>query len=222
MRIELILVRDPDGGTDTTLFLDGELDTDYDEYEIDAGRGYTWQDWTEHRDWCLAHASSSAVRAALADAFTDPPGSDYLDGRQDAPWLPALPDNEDDDALDDPPASDTVPAATRHRALNHLIDAYHGDATVALLALARHATIAVAYLDRAALQAHLGRTFTDPEWQQISAHLDSYDEWLDHSGAAASISYWISDVLLPAAGIDPDPDAGPDPGAGSDHEHGGQ
>jgi hypothetical protein len=99
----------------------------------------------------------------------------------------------------------------RQDACTRLLDSYGGDATLALLDLARRAEIAVTYLDRAALQAHVGRAFTEDEWQRIAPGLDGYDEWLDNSGAAESIDYWISDILLPHAGVDPDAD--PDPGA---------
>lgn len=214
MRIELILIRDPDGGTDTELFLDGQRETDYDTYDIDAGRGYVWEDWTEHRDRCLAVASSGAVRSALADAFTDPPGSDYLDGRDNEPWLPGpLPGHTDTDQAGDTPGLDSHNTGTddaddasldRPCAINALLAAYHGDATVALLDLARQAGIAVHYLDRAALEAELGRPLTDIEWQRARPLLDGYDEWLDASGAAESISYWVHDVLARRAHIDID------------------
>lgn len=101
---------------------------------------------------------------------------------------------------------DEADPRARQDACTRLLDSYGGDATVALLDLARRAGIAVAYVDRAALQAHVGRAFTEDEWQQIMPGLDGYDEWLDNSGAAESIDYWISEVLLPHAGIDPDSD----------------
>lgn len=89
MKIELIVVRDPDGDTSTTLFVDGERVTDgVIEYEIDAGRGYTWEDWKESRDYDLALASSPAVRAELLSWYSDPPGWKYID------WVPVAPDGE--------------------------------------------------------------------------------------------------------------------------------
>jgi hypothetical protein len=80
-RLELVLVRDPDGDTDATLFVDGVEIDDCDEYVIDAGRGYTFGDWTESRDDAVA-AASPAAAALLAASFDYPPGHQYID---DAP-----------------------------------------------------------------------------------------------------------------------------------------
>jgi hypothetical protein len=82
-----------------------------------------------------------------------------------------------------------------------LVDAHGGDATQALLALARAAGIAVAYLDRRCLELHYGRTLTEQEWDRIKPELTGYDEWLDNSGAAESISYFVTEVLPRRAGI---------------------
>ena len=54
---------------------------DYDEYVIDAGRGYTFSDWTESREEAIASASPAAA-ALLASSYDYPPGYAYID---DAP-----------------------------------------------------------------------------------------------------------------------------------------
>lgn len=79
-RIEIISVRDPDGGTYIQTFVDGaELSAGVEIFEIDAGRGYEYSDWIEDLDSSLRAASSDAVRAALREAYMDPPGKDYID-----------------------------------------------------------------------------------------------------------------------------------------------
>ena len=89
MKIETIVVRDPDGDTSVETFVDGEpASTDnVTEYEIDAGRGYDWSDWCASRDFDLAAASHPKVRAALEEAYDDPPGGKYIDKPEDAGWL---------------------------------------------------------------------------------------------------------------------------------------
>lgn len=88
-QLELVIVRDPDGDTDCTLFMDGRelvFGAEYDEYQIDAGRGYTYSDWIDARDRAVA-AASPAAAARIAAAYDDPPGDQYID---DAPedWPP--------------------------------------------------------------------------------------------------------------------------------------
>ena len=92
-RIELVIVRDPDGGTDATMFLDGaELaDTDVSEYVIDAGRGHVYRDWIESRD-CVVESASPAAAELLRASYDYPPGHQYIDGAPDG-W--PLEDGED-------------------------------------------------------------------------------------------------------------------------------
>ena len=78
-RIEVIVVRDPDGPTNTQVFVDG-VPAAATQFHIDAGRGWTWGDWVETRDCDLAVISSGA-RGALEDAYDDPPGGDAVRGR---------------------------------------------------------------------------------------------------------------------------------------------
>ncbi len=81
-RLELVVIRDPDGGTDVTVFADGVVIDDYDEYVIDAARGHTFGDWTESRAEAIASASPAAA-AMLAASYDDPPGYQYIDGAPD-------------------------------------------------------------------------------------------------------------------------------------------
>lgn len=83
-RIEIIAVRDPDGDTAITVFVDGRP-TSAEVTTIDTSRGWVWKDWTEHRDTSLA-AASPACRAALVAIFGNPPGGEYVTGR-DVDWL---------------------------------------------------------------------------------------------------------------------------------------
>lgn len=85
MAIEVIIVRDPDGPTDVQVWQDG-VRIYPEEFHVDAGAGWTWNGWTDMRDDHLSRVSD-AVRPALEEALTDPPGSEYID-REDQPWLP--------------------------------------------------------------------------------------------------------------------------------------
>lgn len=83
--LEIIVVRDPDGFTHIEAFLGGEpIETT--EYVIDAGGGADWDGWKEGRDGNLAVASPKA-RASLLEHYDDPPGGDYIFGRDDEPWI---------------------------------------------------------------------------------------------------------------------------------------
>lgn len=73
------------------------------------------------------------------------------------------------------------------------------DPTWAMLAVARHVGIAVAYQDRGTFESYLRRTMTEDEWSRLKPLLVGYDEWLDNSGADESISFWRDMVLAEAA-----------------------
>ncbi len=66
-----------------------------------------------------------------------------------------------------------------------------------MLALAGSNGIAVNYQNRDTFEGSFG-PLTDDEWQRITPHLDSYDEFMDNSGAAESIACWSDDVLTRA------------------------
>lgn len=82
---EALVVRDPDGGTDVQVLLLGE-EVQLAEYHVDAGSGWEWSDWCEHRDDCLARASAQ-MRPRLVEAFDDPPGGQYVTDRDQAAWV---------------------------------------------------------------------------------------------------------------------------------------
>lgn len=87
--LEVIVVRDPDGPSEIEVFLDG-VPVRPTEYVIDAGAGWHWDDWTEARDANLATASPAA-RTALLSRYDNPPGGQYVEDRDDAPWLDPVP-----------------------------------------------------------------------------------------------------------------------------------
>ncbi|MCD2099971.1 hypothetical protein SAMN02745947_05491 [Rhodococcus rhodochrous J3] len=87
--LEVLVVRDPDGPSEIEAFLDG-VPVRPTEYVLDAGAGWHWEDWTEARDANLATASPAA-RAALLRHYDDPPGGQYVEDRDDAPWIDSVP-----------------------------------------------------------------------------------------------------------------------------------
>ncbi|MET7396298.1 hypothetical protein ABZS66_22735 [Dactylosporangium sp. NPDC005572] len=86
--------------------------------------------------------------------------------------------------------------------------------TDALLDFAQRAGIAVAWLDREYIEIERGGTLSDPEWADIAAGLDSYDE---HCCYSVDLNASFLDQLFAEAGIprypadDPAPPPGPDP-----------
>lgn len=81
-RLEMVVVRDPDGDTQVTTFLDGARFSDIEEYVVDAGRGYTYSDWIESRDDAV-EAASPAAAELLRACYDHPPGSSYIGGAPD-------------------------------------------------------------------------------------------------------------------------------------------
>ena len=88
-KLELIIVREPDGPTDIYPYLDGVAlsPADVVEYVIDAAAGHTTEDWIQMRDDAVA-AASPAVAVQLAAEFTNPPGADEIDGGWPPPAAP--------------------------------------------------------------------------------------------------------------------------------------
>ncbi len=72
--------------------------------------------------------------------------------------------------------------------------------TMALLELAGRAGIAVAYLDRGAIEADIDRSLTDDEWDRIALHLDWYDEHVSGSGGG-DLNAAFLDQVFAAAGV---------------------
>ncbi|WP_063711399.1 MULTISPECIES: hypothetical protein [Nocardia] len=84
--VEVVVVRDPSAQTWVSVYVDGVV-ADCRSVVIDAGHGWEWDDWRDFRDATLAEASSPACRAELIDAFDDPPGGEYVLGRDRRHWL---------------------------------------------------------------------------------------------------------------------------------------
>ncbi len=74
------------------------------------------------------------------------------------------------------------------------------DATAALRDLAGRAGIAVAYLDRSAIETDTGRTLTDDEWDRINHQLDWYGEHVRGSGGGELNAAFLDQVFA-AAGV---------------------
>jgi hypothetical protein len=93
MKVLVIATHNPDGGTEVDVFVDGALvrDDDLEVAHVDAGRGYTWEDWTENRDHWLDNARRDhgpRAVSAMQAAFDDPPGGEYIaDKPEDAAWI---------------------------------------------------------------------------------------------------------------------------------------
>jgi hypothetical protein len=83
--IEVVVVRDPDGPIDVHVFVDG-VEKVVREFRIDAGAGWSWDDWKDSRNENLSAASASARRVMLT-VYADPPGGNYVEDRNDAQWL---------------------------------------------------------------------------------------------------------------------------------------
>jgi hypothetical protein len=87
--VEAIIVRDPDGPTSLWILIEG-VPVEVVESCIDAGAGWDWEDWKEHRDEMLAGASPAA-RELLLKMLDGSPGGVYVEGREDRPRVdPAL------------------------------------------------------------------------------------------------------------------------------------
>lgn len=84
--IEILVVRDPDGGDEIEIWEDGQP-VGFPQARVvvvDAGRGHDYDDWQETAKDAFENIfqSPKACRAAMA-AFADPPGSKYIDGFPD-------------------------------------------------------------------------------------------------------------------------------------------
>jgi hypothetical protein len=97
--VEALTVRDPDGPTDLELTVLGVRPQpgSVRHFTVDAGAGWEWRNWTEHRDSAFAHASD-AMLPLLREAFGSPPGGKYVEERPEGSgWLDAAPLDEDED-----------------------------------------------------------------------------------------------------------------------------
>lgn len=79
MPVEVVVVRDPNAADDVSVWLGGEPPA-ADEVAVvcvDAGAGWTRDDWLHARDESLAGASAEAA-AVIAAAYDHPRGSRYI------------------------------------------------------------------------------------------------------------------------------------------------
>ena len=83
--IEILHVRDPDGECYLTVWVDGQRvdDSELTVFDVDAGRGYTYEDWKESSESAVEQASTREIKDAVAEAYGDPPGGKYIDGKPD-------------------------------------------------------------------------------------------------------------------------------------------
>lgn len=84
IEVEEIIIGDPDRGSETTVYVNGVSLADcpniaWDEYHIDPGAGFTWDDWVESRGSDIAAAKTPAVAARLYELAVNP-ASDFIDG----------------------------------------------------------------------------------------------------------------------------------------------
>lgn len=89
MDVRVIMVRDPDGGTTSRVFIDGS-EVRHSETVIDAGAGWEWTDWVCLRDEEMQTAAtvSPEFEAAMREALTSPPGRSYIEGKPHGePWI---------------------------------------------------------------------------------------------------------------------------------------
>lgn len=92
--VQMLVVRDPDGPTEVAaVTVHGVPVTSRWTHMIDAGAGWTWDDWVGSRDRNLERACPQ-IRPALLDAYDDPPGGQYVQDRDDRPWLAGRPGTE--------------------------------------------------------------------------------------------------------------------------------
>lgn len=78
--LTVLHVRDPDGACSIRLFADGDEEfEDFDVIDVDAGRGYTAEDWAENLQWAQDLMPGELREATLA-AYGDPPGAENISG----------------------------------------------------------------------------------------------------------------------------------------------
>ncbi|WP_032381034.1 hypothetical protein [Rhodococcoides fascians] len=84
-KVEAIVLLDPDGTPEIHVLIDGRP-VDSSDVVIDATAGHDWDDWKQIRDEAL-NAATPAARQILEGFYDDPPGGEYVEGRDGRPWL---------------------------------------------------------------------------------------------------------------------------------------
>ncbi|WP_347956075.1 hypothetical protein [Gordonia aichiensis] len=75
--LTVVVVRDPDGNDDVTVFADNEP-CSASTIVVDAGRGWSPSEWQNFVDSSL-ESTSGPLREHLQEVLTAPPGDDYID-----------------------------------------------------------------------------------------------------------------------------------------------
>lgn len=85
---EMIIARDPDGPVDIDVAVFGAIvdEQQVRVFTVDAGAGWMWSEWVLHRDVCLSRASDG-LQGPLRATFSDPPGGEYVEGRDGQNWI---------------------------------------------------------------------------------------------------------------------------------------
>lgn len=85
---EVLVTRDPDGPNDVDVAVLGHRvhRGQVRAFSVDAGAGWEWPDWVEHRDDCLTRASDG-LQEPLRAALASPPGGKYVQGRDGRGWI---------------------------------------------------------------------------------------------------------------------------------------
>lgn len=82
--IEILLVNSSDYGAELAVWIDGRqldlADDDVRLVEIDAGRGYSFDDWIDGLTEDFFSKFSDEARPAIEDAYFHPPSSEYIEG----------------------------------------------------------------------------------------------------------------------------------------------
>lgn len=76
--IEILHMRDPDGGCDLYVYVDGVLRSDVVVEDVDPGRGWDAEDWDEDTA-CVPTGYTDAFRRAVVDARESAKDSGYIE-----------------------------------------------------------------------------------------------------------------------------------------------
>lgn len=79
MIIEILHVRDPDGECSHEIVIDGvDIKGAWLSEDVDAGRGYTREDWDEHTEYIRNSTYSEVFKALVIATREDAPGKQYI------------------------------------------------------------------------------------------------------------------------------------------------
>ena len=99
-KIEILVVRDPDGPAQLQVFVDGVETSDYAEEVVDAGAGHMLSEWVRHTaSLTVDEDLTPAFRTAAVIARMDPPGSNYIEDDRTPPRDLAWDLHKDDELL---------------------------------------------------------------------------------------------------------------------------